>query len=310
MDSTPTPTIPASPVNQDAESAHQPQTALLVSLYPLPTETAHALAPARLTSQSPMELVTALPAVLSARPALMPLPALPVCPPTPRLLTTNASAGPGPSSTPTTTVFLAPTDAKTVLQLQSATAVSVLSSSRDPPAKSLATTDSLSLELLASAAPLDVSNALKTCSVTTVLTDTTCTTEDATLSALLEQSATRQVETGTVYPVTLPARPASTTPPTAPVVSMEWDTSRPQPSNNLAFSTVSMEPMSATESAKSATSDAPPVLAQPPTVSHVPLVKYSITEDAGPLVPQSVSPKTESTPPVLKTVLLATTKSQ
>ena len=54
-----------------------------------------------------------------------------------------------------------------------------------------------------------------------------------------------------------------------------------------------MEPMSAMESALSATLDVLLVLDQPPTVSHALLVKFFITEDVGPLVPPSASLKME-----------------
>lgn len=47
------------------------------------------------------------------------------------------------------------------------------------------------------------------------------------------------------------------------------------------------------ESVLSATSDVPPALDQPPTVSHALLVKFFITEDVGPLVPPSASLKME-----------------
>ncbi len=45
--------------------------------------------------------------------------------------------------------------------------------------------------------------------------------------------------------------------------------------------------MSATEFAKSATSDVLPALAQPPTASHALPTKSFTTEDAGPTVPLS-----------------------
>ena len=143
MVSTQTPTTLVLLAPQDAVFALLLLTVLPVLLWPHPTEMVHAHAPAKLTSQFLMELVTALLAANTARLVLMLLPAQLVFPLTLRLPITNVFVETNPSSISTATVYLALLAAKNVFQPQSATAASVLSVSKVALAKSPATMVSL-----------------------------------------------------------------------------------------------------------------------------------------------------------------------
>ena len=137
------------------------------------------------------------------------------------------------STVPPKAVFLVLQDAIPALHQLSARAALLPSSFKDPSVNLSAMMVSLLLDQFVKAAQLDVKSALRTVFATTVLTDSTATRVTATQSAPEEPSETSQLETGSVLLATLPARPASTTPHSAPVVSMVKDISRPQPSHNL-----------------------------------------------------------------------------
>ena len=174
-----------------------------------------------------------------------------------------------------------PTDARTAHQQLSATAVSVLFSSKATLAKSHATTDSLHSDQFVSDAQLVALSALITSSATTALTTSTCTRVTATESALPEQSVTAALATGFADLAMSPARLALTILLTAPAASTEWATSRLQLKLNLVFLHVLTAPLQAKESVKFATSDVLLASDQPPTASLALLVKSSTKEAAG-----------------------------
>jgi hypothetical protein len=277
-------------VPPDALSAHQPPTALPVSPLPLPQEADHVPVPTKLTSPFLlMEFVIALPVDLTVKTVLMPTLAQPVSLHTQRLSTTNASAQPSSLLTVKATVSPVQMAAKTAPQPPSATAASVLLSSKAVLAKPAATTDSLHLDHLVLAVLSVVSNVPRTWSATTVLTTTTNTMGDATPSALLELLVIRPEATGSVLLATHLARLASITPHTAPAVLTEWATFKPQLSNSHVCYHVSMVPLFKKEFARFATSAVPLALDQPLTVSHAQLVKSFMQEDVGLLAPPSAT---------------------
>ena len=105
-------------------------------------------------------------------------------------------------------VCLVPLAVSNVPQLATAPTVFLLSSSRELSVRLPATTDSPLLDQFAKDVLLAVSSVLRTSSVTTVLMASTCTMEPATQSVLPAQLEIALKPTGTVYLVTLPARPA------------------------------------------------------------------------------------------------------
>jgi hypothetical protein len=170
-----------------------------------------ATAPTKPSSPQLTELVTAILAVITVKPALTkPLAPL-VFLPTPGQLITNVSAVQGASLMPAKTASHALLAARAAPQQLFATAASAPWSSKAQLAKLAATMASPSLAQLVLDALLVASNAPKTFNATTVLTTSTYTMEDATLSALPALSVTKPEETGTVFLATHPARPASTT---------------------------------------------------------------------------------------------------
>lgn len=161
--------------------------------------------------------------------------------------------------------------------------------------------------LFAQVAQLDVSNVPKICFATIVLTIIMPTMEIVTQSALQELLEIKPEEIGTVYPAIHHAKLASITLHIAPAVSTDSDTYKLQLFNSHVSSNVWMALMSIkTESVKSVTSVALPVLVQLPTVSHALLTKSYIREDVGPSVLPSTMLLRDSTLPVLTIVLTDT----
>ena len=106
---------------------------------------------------------------------------------------------------PASLALLAATNALEVLV--AARAALLLFSSRDPPARSAATTASPPLDQSVKPALQDASSAPKTSSAITVLTDSICTRANATRSAPPEPSEPMKEETGSVLPAMNLAKP-------------------------------------------------------------------------------------------------------
>lgn len=199
-------TIPVSLALVDACSAPQLLTAPAVLFWPLlmelELEPAHA--PQRPTSLSQLKVpVIVLHVDPTAMCVLIPIPAHPVLPLSPRPSTTNVSAQQRTSSIVLVNVFHAQLDAS--LAPQQLTAADVLSHLcfKEQSAKLAVMMDLLLLDQCAKDAQLDACNALKTLSASTALMASTCTTVPATAFVLLEPLEIAHQVTGTVSHATL-----------------------------------------------------------------------------------------------------------